>query len=171
MPVACGVAAALPDIDFLLPLVHRGPTHSIAAAIAAGVGVFSVVSLLSGKVTGRRTAAVVGLAVLSHALLDWLGQDSSTPRGVMALWPISSAYYISDLNLFNAVDRRYWLDGFWWRNTVAVAREVLILAPLVWISRYRNRVRTSARGDPPRPSASAGGKDDTSGLPDLRAGR
>src|SRR5215207_10061830 len=28
----CAVAAALPDVDLLLPIAHRGPTHSVAAA-------------------------------------------------------------------------------------------------------------------------------------------
>lgn len=141
LPLACGLVAALPDIDFLLPIAHRGPTHSVAAAIAAGLAAFGVTTILSGKVAGRRTAALLALAVLSHVLLDWLGQDSSTPRGVMALWPLSTSYFISDLNLFNAVDRRYWLSGFWRRNAIAVAREVAILLPVVWLARRYSRVR------------------------------
>ena len=93
--------------------------------------------------TGQaRIAAAVGLAVLSHVLLDWLGKDSSTPRGLMALWPWTPAYYISDLNLFNAVDRRYWLEGFWRRNAIAVAKEVAILLPAVILA-----TRWSARRD------------------------
>jgi len=47
----------------------------------------------------------------------------------MALWPLTSAYYVSDLNIFNAVDRRYWLPGFWRRNGIALLRELSIHGP------------------------------------------
>ncbi len=135
LAVVCAAAAALADIDFLLPVRHRGPTHSIAASIVAFAVASGVLGLRDGYVRRIRVAVAVGLAVLSHVLLDWLGQDSSTPRGVMAFWPFSSAYHISDLSVFNAVDRRYWLDGFWQRNTIAVMREVAILLPIAWLAR------------------------------------
>lgn len=135
LPVVCALAAALPDIDFLLPVPHRGPTHSIAAAIAVFAITLAVVSFRREDFPRLRVATAIGLAVLSHALLDWLGQDSSTPRGLMALWPVTSTYYVSDVNVFNAVDRRYWLDGFWRRNTIAVAREVAILLPIAWLAK------------------------------------
>ena len=138
---ACAVAAAIPDIDLLLPVAHRGPTHSVAAAmIAFGAAVL----MLRGKkwrVDGVRLASAIALAVLSHALLDWLGEDSSRPRGVMAFWPVSRGYYISNLDLFAAVDRRYWIDGFWRRNTAAFARELAILVPLAWLAARRARTR------------------------------
>ena len=110
VPLACGVAAALPDIDFLLPIAHRGPTHSLIAGVAAfGLIVLGMRLMKVPTETGhaRIAAAVRVWAVLSHLLLDWLGKDSSTPRGLMALWPWTPDYYISDLNVFNAVDRRY----------------------------------------------------------------
>ena len=113
LPVVCGVVAALPDIDFLLPLPHRGPTHSIAAAVAAFAVTLAITSVAREQLPRLRVATAIGLAVLSHVLFDWLGQDSSTPRGLMALWPLTSTYYVSEVNVFNAVDRRYWLDGFW----------------------------------------------------------
>jgi inner membrane protein len=84
-------------------------------------------------------AAAVALAFGSHIVLDWLGADSSAPRGVMALWPVSSAFYVSGLDVFNAVDRRYWLPGFWTRNTLALLREVVILGPLALISASAGR--------------------------------
>jgi hypothetical protein len=157
MAAVCGLAAVLPDVDFLLPVAHRGPTHSLLAGFATGIAAFVVMSAMSGKVAGRRIALLLALAVLSHVLLDWLGQDSSTPRGVMALWPFNTHYYISDVNVFKAVDRRYWLPGFWRRNLIAVARELLILVPVlviaVRINTRRSPGRTSGQGDQPPPSA------------------
>jgi membrane-bound metal-dependent hydrolase YbcI (DUF457 family) len=155
LPLVCSVLAALPDIDFLLPIAHRGPTHSISAGVAAFVLTFAGLRLRKrsqpqtpnstpeessrNRNSAVRIAVAVGCAVLSHVLLDWLGKDSSTPRGLMALWPWTSAYYISDLGVFNAVDRRYWLDGFWHRNAITVAREIAILLPIAWLVRSRQR--------------------------------
>ena len=147
----CGVAAALPDVDILLPVPHRGPTHSIAASLVTFVVALIVLSLRHERPLRVRLAVAIGLAVLSHTLLDWLGQDSSTPRGLMALWPFSREYFISDWNVFDAVDRRYWLDGFWRRNSISLLREIAILLPLAWISMYKTRVRSSARGALRRP--------------------
>lgn len=135
------VVAALPDVDFLLPLRHRGPSHSVGAAAMAFAAALVVLSTGSHATRRWRTAAAVGLAYASHTLTDWLGADSSTPRGLMALWPLSPSFYISGLDVFHSVDRRYWVPGFWTRNAVAVLREVAILGPLVilslWISRTR----------------------------------
>ena len=148
LPLACALAATLPDLDLVLPVAHRGPTHSVTAAVVAG---------LAMMVAGRgRLAVGVGLAVLTHLTFDWLSQDSTDPRGVMAWWPWTSTYYVSDLDVFNAVDRRYWRPGFVRRNTIALARELLILGPFVvfiLLSRRRSRGLSSVRDDPQRPSA------------------
>jgi inner membrane protein len=126
----CAVAAALADADFLLPLRHRGPSHSIGAAALAGLAAYAWWKLAQPRDDAGRVALVIALAYGTHVLCDWLGADSSAPRGLMALWPFSHEYFISDVDLFDSVDRRYWLDGFWRRNTIAVARELAILGPL-----------------------------------------
>jgi len=134
----------LPDLDILLPIPHRGPTHSVAAA---GIVFATALLMLRGrrwKAERVRVATAIAVGVLSHTLLDWLGADSSTPRGVMALWPVSTRYYISDLDIFAAVDRRYWLPGFWQRNIAALARELVILVPLTWLAMARLKRRTRA---------------------------
>ena len=151
---ACAVAGAFPDIDFLLPMQHRGPSHSLGAAALAFAASAAV---LSGRFAGLdrlRMAAAIALAYASHVLLDWLGADSSTPHGVMALWPVSNAFYVSGLDVFNAVERRYWLPGFWTRNALAILRELLILGPVAVISASAGRRARSYRrreAAPPRP--------------------
>ena len=142
LPIVCGLVAALPDIDFLLPIPHRGATHSIAAALAAFTMTLAIMSFRRDWFPRLRVATAIGIAVLTHVLLDWLGQDSSTPRGLMALWPLTSTYFVSDANVFNAVDRRYWLDGFWRRNAIAVLREIAILGPISALSRLRRGRRS-----------------------------
>ncbi len=150
---ALAVVGMLPDVDFLLPLQHRGPSHSLTAAGLAFAGALAVVSWREEPVRRVRLAMMVGLAYLSHSVLDWLGEDTWTPMGIMALWPFSNAFYVSGLDLFKAVDRRYWMPGFWGRNGVALLREIAILAPILILSMYRSRVRFFDRADRRRPSA------------------
>jgi membrane-bound metal-dependent hydrolase YbcI (DUF457 family) len=125
---AAAIAAALaiaPDLD-LLTQVHRGPTHSVGAAIVVGL-----VALAATR--DARWALAAAAAWGSHVLLDWLGTDTWPPSGVMALWPISRRYFQAGLPLFPAVSRRYWLPGFWGDNLKAVAVEVCVLAPIAWL--------------------------------------
>jgi hypothetical protein len=142
-----------PDVDFLLPIQHRGPTHSIAAAVVASVVALGLLTWRGGSAPRLRFAAAIGAAYLSHTLLDWLGEDTWPPMGIMALWPFSGAYYVSGLDVFNAVDRRYWTLGFWTRNTIAVIREVAIVAPVALLSTYRSRARFFDPAGRRRPSA------------------
>jgi len=129
----------LADVDLALG-IHSTYTHSIGAAVLVAVVAAAVVReqrLLLG--------AAAGAAYLSHVMFDLLSQDMSVPFGIMALWPISSAYYHSGLDLFLATDRRYWLDGFLVRNVQAVVRELLLVTPLAaaawWVRRPRVRPR------------------------------
>jgi membrane-bound metal-dependent hydrolase YbcI (DUF457 family) len=133
----CAVAGAAPDVDFLWGR-HNQETHSIAAAMAAGLVV------LAWK-RDARLAAAVTIAWLSHVLFDWLGSDTTPPLGVKALWPLSSDYYFSNAFFFEAISRRYWLDNFISHNLWAVAREILILGPplaIVMAIRLRARRRS-----------------------------
>ena len=156
---ACAVAGTLPDLDFVLPIPHRGPTHSFGASLLVLAGAFAFLSFRPeyarrlGPASAVRTASALALAFASHVVLDWLGADSSTPRGVLALWPVSNVFYVSGLDVFNAVDRRYWIPGFWTRNVLAVLREVIILGPIAAISvSAGRRVRSyQPRGATPPP--------------------
>jgi membrane-bound metal-dependent hydrolase YbcI (DUF457 family) len=114
--------ALLPDLDFLLG-VHSRQTHSLGAVLAAG----AVAWLLGGR--RPRWALAVAAAYASHLLLDWLGTDTTPPIGIMALWPLSGVFVQSDLHLFMATSRDYWLNGFWSHNLTAVLREIAILGP------------------------------------------
>jgi membrane-bound metal-dependent hydrolase YbcI (DUF457 family) len=133
---AVGVA---PDLDLLIG-AHSTYTHSIGAIL--------VVSLLALARLGTRhwrIALAVGAAWASHVLLDWLGSDTSPPIGIMALWPFTSGYYQSSLNLFDAISRRYWLpDQFIIGNLRAALQELIILGPLAWAA-YARRARSTGQ--------------------------
>jgi inner membrane protein len=149
-PWALGFAAlgALADVDFLFG-IHSRQTHSLGAIAI----VFLVAACWGGRLDLRRGLAC-GLAYGSHVLFDWMGTDDSAPIGIMALWPFTDAFYQSDLHVFDAIRRRYWLPGFWAHNLVAVLREVAILVPvliLVWWGR-RDRSPVPPRGVGPSAS-------------------
>lgn len=122
-------------------------SHSLGAAVMAGL-----LALLLTRGREPRLAVAVTLAWASHVLFDWLGSDTTPPLGVMALWPLSQDFYFGDVFLFAAISRRYWLEGFWRHNIMAVITETLMLAPLYWFLQVRRvlRVRQIATRQPRR---------------------
>ena len=130
----CAVAGVLPDIDFAWG-GHNRETHSLGAAVIAGLVVFA-------WKRSPRLAIAVTLSWASHVLFDWLGSDDTPPLGVMALWPVSSNFYFADAYVFEAISRRYWLDNFFSHNAWAVLKEILILGPVAsvaWWFRRRSK--------------------------------
>jgi hypothetical protein len=126
------IAGIVADLDLVLPLTHRGPTHSITAASLVFASALVILVSRPGRGSAVRLATAVGAAYLTHVLLDWLGEDTGTPSGIMALWPFTHHYYVSGLDAFAAVERRYWLPGFWRKNATSVLRELVMLAPAAW---------------------------------------
>jgi len=135
-----GTLGALADIDLLFH-AHSTYTHSLGAALLAGIVTFawsgagansvgSVSNAGAGRWARASMALACGAAYGSHVLLDWLGTDTTPPLGITALWPFSSAFYYSGIDLFPAVDRRYWLPGFWMRDLNAIAWELVVLLPI-----------------------------------------
>ena len=131
------VAAIAPDVDFLFGR-HNMETHSLGAAVLAGLAV-------AGWKRHARLAVAVTLAWTSHVLFDWLGSDTTPPLGVMALWPVSSNYYFSNAFFFEAISRRYWLDNFITHNLWAVAKELLLLGPILAVLWFLRRQREGRR--------------------------
>jgi inner membrane protein len=95
------VAAMAPDLDAIgNPLFglqansiysHRGFTHSLFVAIAAGLIAATLHRRL--RVRPLTAGAVVGGAMASHGLLDMM-TDTGSP--VAILWPLSSARLYAD---------------------------------------------------------------------------
>lgn len=127
-------AAVAPDIDFAWA-GHNRQTHSLGAAVIAGLVVFA-------WKRNPRLAIAVAMSWSTHVLFDWLGSDDTPPLGVMALWPLNSNFYFANAFVFEAISRRYWLDNFIPHNAWAVIKEVLILGPVLFIAfRWRARRR------------------------------
>jgi membrane-bound metal-dependent hydrolase YbcI (DUF457 family) len=124
------VLGMLPDVDLLVAGLHRGPTHSLSAALI--VGLAAAVLTRNG-----RLGVAAGCAYATHTLLDWLGADSSQPIGIMALWPITWDYYQVSRPVFDSMWRRNETPDFWSHNLKAIARELIILVPLAWLGLVR----------------------------------
>jgi membrane-bound metal-dependent hydrolase YbcI (DUF457 family) len=135
---------AAPDLDLLVGS-HSTYTHSVGA-----VAFTAVAARLLVPRRGAKWALACAAAVASHSLLDWLGNDTTPPIGIMALWPFTREFYQSSWPVFMAVSRRYWLPGFYLHNTVAVIREIVILAPAaILVARWRHDHRAlEPRGRP-----------------------
>jgi len=120
---------ALPDVDLLFG-THSTYTHSVGAA--------AIVLVLARVVTGTwRWALAASLAYASHILLDWLGNDTTPPIGIMALWPFSWDFYESAWHIFMPISRRYWLPGFFAHNLTAVMREIVWVGPFALLAFWR----------------------------------
>jgi inner membrane protein len=139
LAVVCALIAVIPDIDLLLGS-HRTYSHSIAAVAAAA---FLAWVIARRSPYARTVTVAVAAAYGSHLLLDWLGRDSSNPIGLMVWWPFSSRFYVSGVDLFKEVSRRYWNQSeFVFGNLRSVGWELLILAPIAvaaWILHRFNR--------------------------------
>jgi membrane-bound metal-dependent hydrolase YbcI (DUF457 family) len=141
-----GILGALPDFD-LIAGQHRGPSHSLTAAVIVGLVVCAVQASRqrTGAVRARADAAFLGAAsaaaYASHVLLDWLGTDTSYPIGIMALWPFSHRHYESAVHLFLSTSRRY--DAGWpfvEQNLMALTRELIVLVPVLVLVAFARRV-------------------------------
>jgi membrane-bound metal-dependent hydrolase YbcI (DUF457 family) len=137
----CVVGAAVaPDLDLVLRFVdgqnhHQGASHSLGAALLAGVVVSLVTMAWRGRVhSGRaKDAWILGLLAASgwtsHVFLDYLGRDTHPPIGLLALWPVSASYYKFPWPLFFDVGRTLeWTTVV--HNVVAVAWELVLLLPI-----------------------------------------
>jgi membrane-bound metal-dependent hydrolase YbcI (DUF457 family) len=136
--------ACLPDVDFLFG-AHSMYTHSIGAVL--------IVTAIAALVfrSSWRTVAACAVAYGSHLVLDWLGNDTSPPIGIMALWPFNNEYYQVSRPIFLPVSRRYWLPNFWQYNLLVVGIEValfgmLALAAHWYVNRDRNRAVRRVQG-------------------------
>jgi membrane-bound metal-dependent hydrolase YbcI (DUF457 family) len=130
----CMFLAALPDIDYLYPPMHRGPTHSMGATVIVLLIAAGVTAWTTGRIRWR-VAVVCALAYFSHIVMDWLGADPTANPGVMALWPLSDRLFISGWELFRSTWRIQPLaPGNIEHNALTLAKEMVLLGPiLIWL--------------------------------------
>jgi membrane-bound metal-dependent hydrolase YbcI (DUF457 family) len=135
-------AAAAADLDLVLRFVdgrnhHQGASHSIGAAVIAGVA-GAVLARIAGWPRPAALGLAAGAAWLSHVALDFVGSDTHPPIGLMALWPFDGSYHKSPFILFMDVGRSLtWETAR--NNAWAALREAAILGPVLaacwWLRR------------------------------------
>jgi inner membrane protein len=129
-------AAVAPDLDLFGRLVdgqnhHQQEFHSVGFAILAGL-----VAAFLARARGLRPAATgvaAGLGYVSHIVLDYLAVDTSPPIGLMALWPLSSAYLHFPRPIFMDI----WRTLEWKtvrHDSLAVLWEIAILTPVLLVA-------------------------------------
>ena len=123
----------LADIDFLFG-IHSAYTHSVGATLVVGG-----VAALLGRDRRPRFALAAALAYGTHIVLDWLGSDNVEPLGVMALWPLTTDYFLSGLYWFPSVCRQFRELSCWSHNVTSLVWEIVFLGPLVFGALYLKR--------------------------------
>ena len=155
LALTCAVLAALPDLDLVYAPIHRTVTHSVGATLLVTIIAMGVTGRVMSGISSRTAlwlALICGAAYGSHVLLDWLARDPYPPLGIQALWPFSDRWFTSGWNIFRPTERR---ALFSWAaiatNVKAVAQEVAILGPLLWLAMRTRRTRApiSVRDDQP----------------------
>jgi inner membrane protein len=144
LTVACLALAAAPDLDLLFHS-HRRITHSIGAAILAGIVAAIAAAKLRRPIV--RVALMCAGAYATHLVLDWLAADNLPPYGIQMFWPFSDAWVISGWDLFRQTERRHFLSAATiWTNSQAILQEIAILGPPVlalWLIRVKALARFS----------------------------
>jgi membrane-bound metal-dependent hydrolase YbcI (DUF457 family) len=130
LPVTAALLGAAPDLDLFVG-VHRTATHSLTAALLVGIAAAAVAR--QKNLPAARIGIVCALAWGSHLLLDWLGVDTMTPRGIQLLWPFSRSFFISGWDLFAGTQRIQMLTSRAMRqNAMAISREVAVFTPILF---------------------------------------
>ncbi len=140
---AAVVAACFADLDFGLNFLtgnnyHHYFTHSFVFASLFTIGGYFF-ARLAKRVAPSRDVWILGLAYLTHILLDLFSKDASAPYGLELLWPFSDAFYVAPFTVFDDIWRGTLQKLLALHNWLALAREVLIVGPVVLFVWWRRR--------------------------------
>ncbi len=146
------IIANAADLDFLpgwiigdMNRYHHGISHSIGAAVI--LAIFCAIAAKLIDLDAKRVFFVTALVYFSHLLGDYLGVDRSEPYGAPFLWPISSEYYLSPVQIFHPIEHgdpgagnsSVFAEIFSYPNLIAAAIEFIIVVPFwlvtFWLSR------------------------------------
>jgi len=143
--IAALALAVAPDLDIVIWILfkpagmnpHRGASHSIAIALALAAVAWLVVSR-GGKRGGAVLPLTLGLAALTHPLLDYL-MGCGPP--VPLLWPLTDRGWLSPVQLIPTAYYSRTLSGIASivldpRSIRGFILEIMIFAPLLAAQKY-----------------------------------
>ncbi len=154
LPLALIVAAIAPDFDFIPGVLvgypnwlHRGFSHSFAAAFLFGASVYAV-ARRAGSSEDTRLGVLAGAGYASHLVLDMFSPDPVLFNGVPLFWPFSNQHFIVPIQVFLEIRRNPVADNFFaslWEghNLRAVVRELLVLGPFFVLARLPRWLRSA----------------------------
>lgn len=127
------IAASFADIDFGIGFLagrnlHHYFTHSVGFTLLFA-GTVYLLARAYARDRPAFDALVLGVAYLSHILLDMLSKDTAPPFGLQLFWPVSHEFYISPILVFDDIWRGTLAKLFGLHNWLSVAREILIVGP------------------------------------------
>jgi len=136
-------AACAADLDFGIRFLaghnyHHYFTHSLGFATIFCLAVYFF-ARWAKRPLPKRDAWMLGVAYLTHIVLDMFSKDTVAPFGVELLWPFSDAFTISPVLFFDDIWRGTLTALFGLHNWLAVAREVAIVGPVVGLLWWRRR--------------------------------
>ena len=162
--VVAVAAANLPDVDFLPGLLagnanqfHHAFTHSLGFLALVVGATYLVARRFSGATSFW--VSLVGYALASHLLLDYLTVDTRPPFGIPLLWPFSDRVFLFPhpffLDIHRSASPLHFLPSlFSHHNLLAAARELLFVGvPLLLVELRCKRVKPRAQPTRARPSA------------------
>lgn len=162
--------ANLPDSDFLPGFLlgepnryHQWFTHSLGFAFLVGLAgalFYRWWQSQSPWETVQKQSRFgwcgifIGLAVLSHVVLDLLTLDTTPPQGMMLFWPFDQNHYDVRWDFFlssrrDNVSTTFFSSLVSWYNFKIVLRELLIMAPIVGLAKIVERLLTLRRASCP----------------------
>lgn len=121
------ILANLSDFDLIAGWIvrkylHHQFSHTLAFAVLAGA-ICALASPLF-KASARRTFWLATALVASHVVIDYFTKDTTTPKGCMVFWPITSRYFISPISVFLDIWRMSPALAFGYNNFNAALREL-----------------------------------------------
>ncbi len=125
-------ASVAPDVDLLLDINHRGPTHSVGFATVVGVAAF-VACRRRADPAAAQIGLLAALAVGTHIVLDLLTAHSP----VSIFWPLSSREFVLPVVLLPSAPTDE--DLFTLRGAAALAAEFLWAVALILVAGMRRR--------------------------------
>ncbi len=135
--------ASLADFDFI-PGLFMGDYNSFHRGVSHSIGVTLIISLLLWLVlrkgcsfSGWKCFLFLFCLYGSHLVIDFFTRDTWAPHGAQFLWPFSSDYFKSPVDLFLDANRTPWTRVFSLHNLITYLSEcVLFGTPLYYFSKW-----------------------------------
>lgn len=136
-------AACAADLDFGISFLsghnyHHYFTHSLGFATFFCLAAYFFARWAKRSLP-ERDAWILGVAYVTHIVLDMFSKDTAAPFGVALLWPFSDTFTISPVPLFDDIWRGSLKKLLGLHNWLAVAREIAIVGPVVALVWWRRR--------------------------------